>query len=300
MAAEVPGWENWIEYLMYTARGWNETGNATISITAVRFYGQTSTFVTTFYDGRVATQPGPGATVCQWQSISAGSFATVVLSEAPGSGNERGCGSAGWPTPLNVTVGWTSTTGDPGSLSLFGVAPLSQLTFSGLNDVINAYGPPLPVDAQTVRTFGVSSGAAGAGLRFLVFRGPLNDGQRYDSTLISVSPLLADGDVVVFVTPYITIDSYTSDPKCTDPSQWPSPSEPDCTPWTWSFSVGAGGGSLFIDGSLPCAQPRLTGRGAHAHLNPSAEAEVFCAAYTRTDLLWVIVVPIGNPAVRGA
>jgi hypothetical protein len=293
---EYPDWINWQQFGMSITTGYNASVPTIAFVAGVNFYGQTSLFVTTAYNGSVL--PGPGQpTICQWDSINSGSAATVAFSQLSGVGNDGGCGVA-WPAPLNVTVAWIPTTSTPKSQSLVAFGVMSQVSFFPPLWASFLFGyrlPPVVIDAQVFTALSASSGADGPGLLLLVYRGLLSP-SRTDSTLITLSLQLADGDATAFVAPFIKIsEEQVKPPQCSDPSLWPSPSQPDCTRWTWSFATGAGGGALYIDGADPCAPPTITGGGPPARVNNGTGSKD-CSYYPLTDHLWLLIVPLGAPA----
>jgi hypothetical protein len=296
--------QRWQKFLFFDSPGF-APGPATVVLNAVQMYGQVTLYTTVRYNGSSTTLPGlPCTAVCQWASVNAGSSATVVLSQVQDVGNEGGCGSLNWPLPLNITVGWASTTGFPGTLSLMGVILQSQLSFFPtvwISYLFTDKTPPAMIDAQSASALGASSSAIGPGLLNDVHRGSL-DNRRYQGTLVVVSPQLGDGDMMVFVEPMIWITDNgnripLNKPRCLDRSLWPSPAEPACLNWTWAISVSAGGSALYIDGEFPCSPPVLTGGGPPPRFNPGdGELIKSCALYTATDHLWVLAVPLATPA----
>jgi hypothetical protein len=248
-----PGWtylnvvnEGSVAYVSVPIALLNSNSEASsIYVSVTQGYGIGGFYATTMYNGDPATLPGHRSSVCQWHGSAYGSSMTALLSpRLPG-----GCQNmSAWPSPVNVTIVMFYSIGEDqsplnGAVGIFGMAAHAPYCYvpgvHGVSLFSNSLPTPI-VDRQLVDTYGVSSlqpAAAGA-LAVLVDRS-INRVSSSDSVLLTLSPQLSDGDVVVFVMTYDETGP-GAEPICLDRSQWPAPDVPVCSPWSWSFSSSRG------------------------------------------------------------
>ena len=226
-----------------------EFADTTIYISLTQGYGAAVFYATTMYNGDPATLPGPSSSVCQWKSSVVGSSATAIISTGPNVSSPGGCPDVSvWLRPLNITIAPVAEQGQIfspvfGLYAAFGLALHVPSMFhshfpASVNSILNT---PIVYDRQTIDAYSVvNSQPASVALGILSDRFVNNNPQNaFDSTLITVSPQLSDGDYAVFV---MTADVLGKDaePICMQPSDWPSPDQPLCSPWAWSFTTSHG------------------------------------------------------------
>jgi hypothetical protein len=228
--------------------------DTSVYLALTQVFGAATFYATPMYDGTPSTLPGPGSHVCQWKSSVVGSSASAMISTRPNMSSPGGCPDiASWLQPLNLTIATVVEQGQAlsplhSSLATFGLAVHTPAAYNNLKPTFfSKVTLPTPVyDRQMVDAYSVDNyQRPGVALAVPVDRyTDMNPQNSADSALITISPLLSDGDYTVFVSFFDDIGP-AGEPICEDPSSWPSPSEPICTNWAWSFSTTNGRHLIF-------------------------------------------------------
>jgi hypothetical protein len=237
--------------------------NATALVSGASFSGSTDLWITAEYNGTQPSLPGPWSSVCQWNATALGPTTTVVI--APGSP----CYAALPPSPIFTVATTTSAlTADIGlSTVQFVSSSLAAVSSGGVGDCVFSIGaacPAVPLDLPSAAAIApaaapVSGGAGGLLLARSRRAGAGFDYSPQDSLALALSPQGGDGDVAAFVVPMIP----GIPPSCS----WSGGGALDCKDWFWSVNTsggGAGGGTLFVDGSNPCDPAALSAVNAGA------------------------------------
>jgi hypothetical protein len=273
------------EYFQFTTSGaWSTARRGALLGSA--YSSTVRLWVTAEYNGSSSTLPGPNSSSCQWEGGPLGSTTPIVF--LPGDA----C-FAGLPSDATFTVAYAPR--DPSTVAVLSV----QLVTS---PVATSYGPAshkdfgvaidlatLPADVGTLAD--AFPPPTGVGL-LMYRRRQLAGAPATDSFTLTVLPLLADGDISVYVQ---SVSSETSAPPvCTV--------GPDgvllCTGWTRAFDAVSGGGALFVDGNDPCNATRMAALNTAAP--PRIAPDCLPFKYELNPFLWVLMVPAPSPLAQAA